>query len=81
MDENNNIIDVTGIGQIGCSLIERISELCGWLYYWYCILKNCLLLSATSFLRKEVLAMTRRLSTTLYQLQTKGAWDLLFEAA
>ena len=25
--------------------------------------------------------MTRRLSTTLYQLQTKGAWDLLFEAA
>jgi len=32
MDENNNIIDVTGIRQIGCSLIERISELCGWLY-------------------------------------------------
>lgn len=32
MDENKNIIDVTGIGQIGCSLIERISELCGWIY-------------------------------------------------
>lgn len=32
MDENRIIIDATGIGQIGCSLIERISELCGWIY-------------------------------------------------
>ena len=32
MNENNNLNDVSGIGQIGCSLIERISELCGWLY-------------------------------------------------
>ena len=32
MDENRIIIDATGIGQIGCSLIERISELCGWMY-------------------------------------------------
>lgn len=32
MNENNNLIDLSGIGQIGCSLIERISELCGWLY-------------------------------------------------
>ena len=32
MDENSNIIDVSGLGQIGCSLLERISKLCGWLY-------------------------------------------------
>lgn len=32
MDENNTIVDVSGLGEIGCKLLDRIFALCGWAY-------------------------------------------------
>lgn len=32
MDENNTIVDVSGLGEIGCKFLDKISDLCGWIY-------------------------------------------------
>lgn len=32
MDNNKTIVDVSGLGEVGCKLLDRIFDLCGWIY-------------------------------------------------